>query len=504
VLLQRSVVLIALAAHGQFVSRESVVPGLISPSNLLEQSRLIEDQLLPDERCFLLFRIASVAAHIDRKMALVEANKILEITSQLDASPNREVLRKNAVVALSQVDPDRAFNLLEQLGPLNSIEIPEDLRASAAETVFPNYLKLHGTSGFAEIEIVARQIGDTGLYPFRAMAFLVPQLRTPESSALCNRIYDEALRYYRERSPAGYSSNFFADFLQKTWTGMPERTRKGSIHALLDRLLTSIPTPSDQAVYRVWTGLDATFVEFTNVHDALLYELIPKIVETGYSSTLMERRPTWGKFLKGSISSDGFSDPVLVGRSSVPSEAFALAENRALASHQISVIHRLLRTDKERAIHEVSSLSSPSIRAQILFEIADELLKERHRSRCYELLQRGEGDLKHGADDESKLTALARFAQTAFDANDAQLLRRGLEEGYDLGEELFEQFIETHPAAPHYDSPIVVALGKLGDIGLRFESQRTLSRIESAQDPILRAYLLVEAADSLRLRGVSL
>ena len=93
-----------------------------------------------------------------------------------------------------------------------------------------------------------------------------------------------------------------------------------------------------------------------------------------------------------------------------------------------------------------------------------------------------------------KVRAFALLAQATAQIGDTASFGEYMNHGFDLGELLFEEFVQTHPTADVEGAEVMGPLGRLVETGMRFRRFDTLARVERSSNRLLTAYLLIAAA----------
>ena len=206
------------------------------PVELFEQSYGLSTQLNSFERTYYLLTLLTnskgIVAH-ERYEQWCE--EMRQSASDLNDGWSRIAEEKNAVVLLSNVNPDRAMLLLGQIeDPQPDLDgtYPEDVRSNGASIVFKNYWNSANDPSLRlkflpAIEAEARRLGRTGEYAYLGMSFVVGQLAkslTPGTQKDIDDIFNEALQFYKDE-PYKFANRdrLFERFLEETKDKVSDR-----------------------------------------------------------------------------------------------------------------------------------------------------------------------------------------------------------------------------------------------------------------------------------------
>jgi hypothetical protein len=196
---------------------------------------------------------------------------------------NRIAAQKNAVKALSTVDPDRALELFGQIDIPTSQrpgDLPEDLRSDAADTVFDQYWHFKGRAGLEQLRSQARYVGDTGQYPYMAMAPILVELTKTKSdfSLSAMALFGDALTYYARGSNFPTEDHDFIAFLDEVWDAVPANLQLQGLELAVKHLLQHLKT-SEGEIYSAKIGGKGGITRMQSEAEVELYQLLPKIRE---------------------------------------------------------------------------------------------------------------------------------------------------------------------------------------------------------------------------------
>lgn len=154
---------------------------------------------------------------------------------------DRMAFKKNAVVAISKVDPDLGMEEFAKLGP-HPVDgqglKPEDVRAYGARVVFLNYYRAHGHDSINRIQQESAKLVSDGAYPFHAVSLLFSDLPTTDKSAGADitNVYDTALHYYVCPANVENQDLDFFTFLQNARPIVSHDELKKGVNVFADHL----------------------------------------------------------------------------------------------------------------------------------------------------------------------------------------------------------------------------------------------------------------------------
>ncbi len=470
-----------------------------SAAELFRESYVLAKDFVPSERAYHLFRLADFASQAgELESSRLWAEELFGLTLKLSPSWNRVALQKNAAVVLSRANPEGAFRLLseiEQAPQPTGERLPEDLRASAARFIFSAYWKKSGRSGISAMRSEAIRIGETGCYPFGAVAPIIRQLSADGVNTARSWI-EEAIPYYRGTSKVANADAEFFEFLNALWDVLPKDLRHQTLHMLVERLDVHAQ-PEEGASYVAAVHKGQTAALFNSPSQRMLFELLPKVreIDAAWESELRERSPE----LKQTLipGEPEYREEVKVGnvRKVEPAQS-ASSEQRALERGRLGYVQDLSKTDPGGAIRVANGLTDPGTQAEAFAMIAASLAaKDPHRAK--DLVRRAMADFGRLTDRSDELGELASIVDAALLLGDLHIANSMLSRGFDLGEELFEEFAQTHPATPAYEAPFLEDFGRLIRLSTKVEPITMLRRINGLGNRPLRAYLLLYAAKGL-------
>jgi hypothetical protein len=250
-------------------------------NTLLEQSYALSHTLSGSERVYYLSELTHIATQVEPPPGAAEdwCLTSFQVASAENDPAVRIAGQKNALADLSFFNPALSMSLfltLEVEYPDEHGMLLEDLRSDAADKIFKNYLRKFRSRGLVAISAQARYLGQTGQYPYRAIANIASLLTKEEAVPVLN----DALGFYRHETGFYNRDEEFLYFLQTIGAldGSPVNGdfMKQAIDAYVDRLQNdSIQFPGNY-YSEIHTTIGAV-VPFTDRNRAFLFRVFPLV-----------------------------------------------------------------------------------------------------------------------------------------------------------------------------------------------------------------------------------
>jgi hypothetical protein len=469
----------------------------------LIESYRISVGLEPSERAILLNYLtrAAGAQHLSYTGAWAEEN--LRLAYQLPLNWNRVAIEKNALVALSYVKSKRALDLLRimSLPVSDGVGFPEDVRADAATIIFQNYWHDHHSRGVPELRITALYLGQTGQYPYVAVAQVITDLTHGRSGPSgefppdAQTLLLDAYASYQRGSKFGVENDDFVDFLRALRPILPASLFRKGLELAVERLIDKDrPTDPQTYVARVYT--EAGTAVFHTRRELLLFELIPLIreVDPSWAAQVVERDTALaqaGAHSGKDISTEGVVSPGEPERGGQPRDL----EN-GLQGSRAQAVGDLSANNLAGALRMAQSIGDPALRAVALGNIAGAIgTTQPGETKDIESAIRDTVPAVKG--NEDKLRAFSALANASSAATDMAGFQEAIDKCFALGEELFEEELTTHPGRPTYDTSAFNSLDAVVKSGARFDPGTIVAKVLQVRDDSLRAYLLPGLSETL-------
>lgn len=477
-----------------------------SPEDLLQRSYYEGRIFAPEERCFQLFRLGTAAGKINssraRAMTRSWSRELFRSALVLPQSWNKAAFQKNSLEALAIVDPLAAFQLLPKVdapetgGPN---EPAEDLRASAAQKIFPLFWDLKGKPGLEAIKSEARAIGAGGEYPYIAMGQISTKLANQKDTTDVQIIFREALDFYDTGPRVRSANKEFIYYLESDWEYLPASLREEALRVVVGHLTRKEERNADPAimhVHRVTT--DKGTLSFHDEGIGLLNGLLPKIreLDPDWAKGLEDEHPELKQPAAGA-KVEYSSEATIINTTEATADQVNASVNDRLQAGILSRVRQQAADDPYRAAGLLSSLSNPEFQVEALASLAKGFANK-DPQHAAELLASAQTATDKLPLDMSKLGALASIAEAAVALGDFPRVNEVTEEAFDLGEELLSEELDTHPGQTVFASETFEELSGLTRLAAQVSLPSTMLRLDHLKNETLRAYLLIAAAEGMQ------
>ena len=468
----------------------------LSPKGLLIRSYLGTRQLVPEERAMALMYLALAAGTIEPAYNRLWSEELFNAALQLPRNWNRLAFEKNALEALAQSEPELAMELFGQMDdpiPTESGKFPEDVRAFAAQRVFSAYWNRKGTPALDAIRDQARHLGDTGQYPYLAMATILRNLSMSSANEI-EPLFAEAVGYFGRGSKFASANPDFAQFLNTVWDFLPSPSKRLAVAVAVDQLTRE--SPSD-AGFRGTTKTKSSTLQFKNRNRQLLFELLPLIqqIDPQAGKRLAEKEPA---LAAGADEKSGTmrSDSALITEVNGDSDRLAAAENLVAQQRTLNEVKQRVNSDPEIALQTTGMLTNPAFQAIALADVAAGFAKK-DSAKARKLLDRALDIISSLRATPTKVAALFAVSKAENALGNHKAMQTSWVRAVELGEELFQQDIETHPDASAYQAASFDTLEELLRFGGAVDPQMALAALRSVQNQLLQIYLPIFVAEGI-------
>lgn len=475
------------------------------PERLLIDAYVTGMNSSPPDRAFLLTTLSSAASTIQPSLCRLWSEELFKLSLKLPMDWNRIASQKNAVVALSAVDPDRAFELFGQIDTPTSQrpgDLPEDLRADAANTVFDRYWNLKGPAALEQLRSQANHVGDTGQYPYVAMAPILVQLTKTksDSSLLATTLFGDALMYYARGSIFPTEDHDFVAFLEEAWDVLPENLRQQGLELAVKKLTQNLK-PAEGEIFSAKIDAKGGIARLQSESEQELYELLPRIREINarWAHDLVSENAFLAQAGTGprKASYEG-SAVVRYDPSATQPDQLSVFRGWAAQTAEFNAAMRAASSSPDDALRMAASLDA-GFRLQVYAKVAASL-GTNQADQAANLMQQAEAGLDSITDGPTRFRLIVGLAAAAEALHNTKTFNEMFVRGFRLGEELFEQDTQTHPGKLAFQTVSFDGLSKLTELGIKRDQAGTVSRIETIESDSLRADLLVVTAISMKNR----
>ena len=347
------------------------VSNKISSEQLLISAYLLAMDCVPEERLNHLTRLAVMSSNHHPDLTRLWSEELFKLSFTLEPSWNRVAIQKNALLALSAVDPVRAMELFEMIDkpyPQRTGGLPEDVRADAANTIFQRYWKLRLEGRIDTIQSVARRIGETGQYPYVAIAPIISELAKAKDSRSVE-LFNEAISYYLRGSKIRVADQDFFSMLTMLKDQVPAPSLRSALEAFQTTVVSKIKNDADSKEF-LQIHTDRGAVTFNNSSELLLFQAIPLLREK--ATDLLEELLDKQSSLRTKQSAAGAATLVegVFAEPSVPSSEISPAMREGFEEYRLLHIEETFAREPEQALALAQDLTIPEFRAAALSYVA--------------------------------------------------------------------------------------------------------------------------------------
>lgn len=468
-----------------------------NPESLLIRSYLLGKQFPDEERAYLLVRLADAASKVQPAFTKLWTEELFELTFNLPVDWDRVAVQKNALVALSRVDPVHALDLFASMDrPVPSADgsISEDVRAFGAQTIFGEVYKEKGREATDALRLQAQRLGQTGQYPYLAMAPILLELSKVDAPA-AESLFVEALSYYPKDFQIRSNNQEFIQFLLMVWKAIPPALVRSALQTSVEKL-TGREELRENEAYQARVYTKAGTVAFQNPADELILQLLPVIraLDPDLVSKLKEARPRLGQSTNSGDSPQGSERVVVKGQA--PPEVVTALQQRGIEQARLRYIESIVANDFQEALRLSMTLTDPGLRSVAL------ALTAAHSgttdpARTTKLIDQSQQAVTSIHNKADKVRALVALAEALAARSDTPAVRKSLKEAFDLGTEILQEDLDAHPAKHLILAKAFDDLALATSLGVRVDKEYTLAYLSSLQNQLLQAQLLVDASRSM-------
>lgn len=479
-------------------------------NKLLDESFALSPQIEDSSRVFYLLQLTQAGATSRHPREQEWCTQMFHAAQNVRDPWDRVALEKNAVAALSRVNPMAAMDLFWRVEAPAADErgnYPEDVRADAAAVIFPRYFedqiqtasakgpesRVH--SALDEIHHHAIQIAQTGEYPYRAMAAVIKKLaQTKNEQSDINLIFTEAVRFYSETKPK--FRNRHAEFLVLLQTAIDTVSDSALVHAGIDQFVKNTRVPAVQAnisfeaEYRTQAG---EVIKFNDRERSLLFRALPSIrkADPGLAKSLDAE---FANFNRASENMTYISGGVVEGSFSAQETAAMHARMRQISL--LGLIQARQQTNPAEATKLTEELSDGGLRVvAVASTVPGLMLVDSNAAKAAYNEQRSK--LQEISDDRVRLAATIAMAKAASTADNHGDFRSLAGEAFSQATEMYKADYRERPDIRPDLRKGYSELSDLATFTARHDLVWTMEFIRSIQNTELRAHLLTYAADAI-------
>ena len=468
-----------------------------APQAILTACASYARSMLPEERAFLMVRIATIASTGKLPQSTKWAREAFLAGSDLQESWNKIALQKNALVALASTRSAEALRLLGTLpAPKATSEarIDEDPRADAARVIFESAYRKNGEKALSQMIQVSSYLGRTGEYPYVAWGIVLPKLAKKHPGTF-GEVITTAVHFYGDAE--GRTIIQDDDYLQMVdalHTTADSYQMKMAVTVGIDHLETAKTPKNEKYMDVVGQGLQRT--AFDNRSKALLYRWLPLVKE--FDSADYEDLTKKLKVMASPQSTQHASLEIVGNTQNITPAVQQKAQDRL----QAEIVENDASNDADTAIRESTAIGSFALRSDALAKGAMNVPAKAMPERT-KLLAESRRDLNQvNTKDAAYLQAIADLAYAYDQSKMRQTALSLVHDGLEQGSEILDESADAQQNTPimllgGYDS-----LAKLTGIGMNLDPNFTLARVQSLRDFPLKVNLLVDIAESLGVNKI--
>ena len=501
---------VARPGRGRGVARDHAALEGPAADSLLRLVHEDAQQLAPVDRAAVLSRAVMSAQRIEPDLVLPWTEEIFNLAPQIPED-RRASLEWNTVQAVALHDVDAAMRLLERMDPPSKslLDAGSDPRVLAAGSVFGQFWGRRGprfrrdeveddeedapasaekaqrTKKLDRMREIAAHLGTTGVYPYGAFAAPLRALKIQDPAAQ-ETLFADLLSAFRS-SPGRYAD--VAEFVRMLMNARSEapagllREALTMAVATIDRL----PTDSGPAVTFTYRS-QGTSGQLNNGASMQLMRIMPLIreVDPAWAQQVLEQHQDVAQFEQ----SRGVAGTIVSTMSTGGNAAAGRTPQR-----QVAPIRAMAPNATESAKALAQQIADPAARAAANAEIAAGLASQNPQEAATYMNQATEG-LAAIDDPVSQLMVVTSLARAAFETGDRASAAAYSERGFRLGEDVVRADYDANPDKPVMSLKGVGDLSNLVASGMHIDPAGTVSRVQAIRYPLLRANLLLTAADA--------
>jgi hypothetical protein len=467
--------------------------------DLLTRASGMSKQLSDSDRAFLLAKLAQASTKTMPEQSKAWADEVFQVTSGLPADAQRSQNEITAMMAMTENDPDKGLQMLSKMeapAPRSDGRPVPDMRAGAAGMLFQKYFQKRGSEGIEALQAAARQLGESGNYPYMAMGPIIRQI-TRKDSEKAQSLTNEALSFFSRRARSDQSAQQVSTFLRMNRDLIPAPILKDILGQLVSDALNTKDTNSNTSMFVSTSRGTATMSGATNL---VLFQLLPMIREID---------PEWAKKVESQSTelraaaslndnSAGNRGPtqermgVMVG---APGSG-PLPMANMMEEMKSREVDELVKQDPKEAMKVAAEIHDPVIRAATDARLAGEVNKS-DPDQAAQMIKSAREAMAATKEPADKLRILVGLAQAQSAMKDKEGFSITLDQAYAMGEDLYRKSVDKTPDGPIMGRAGYDSMTRLTMTGVKLDSSATLAHIEGIRMPILQAMLLVAAAQGL-------
>lgn len=449
------------------------------------------------DRAFLSARLAEAWAEKDKNKATTFADEAFSLSAGLKDMQLSEP-RTTAMLALAKVNPEHALELLGRMEappPRDDGSPRRDPRQAAATMLFQNYFRSAGMDALPAIEAAARNLGESGAYPFMAMGMLIRGVEKKDHDR-AQSLMNQALMYINKRQQSTMAVQELGMFLNANRSLIP----KPVLREVLERLVNEALQNDDPTVSASIANEKGVTANFKGLRAFTLMQLMPMVrdIDPEWAKKLEQEHSDLQNAANLMPAGDGgqrtFMSVSMGGPNNNSNPNMGNMLMQEMKSREVDEL--IAANDTEGALKQADSITDPALRAASTAKLAGSLNKS-DPERAAEILKNAKAALGEAKTDADRLRILVGLTYAQQAMGDSNAFRDSLAKAYALCDELFRKSVNNNPQMPVFARPGFESLGQLLRLEMKDDRQAAIARIEELRSPLLQAHMYIEAAETI-------
>ena len=474
----------------------STAPAAITSELLLQRAHATLPALSPSDRLALLLQLVNTSKkHPD--VSSVWMDEAFTAASHVSDKRARIDSQISLLNFLSEFDSQAALDKLAIFEPpLHRAD--DDPRELAAMGIFRQFYVAH-PSEIERIIAVARQIGDTGSYPFGGVSNVISQMAmgnanlqaiSREKQETVSVLVQDMIRYFREGPPSNHGNEQFANFLRRYSQFVPPELLKPVLQELVARLVQPPQAANSRMITMVPDKGEAPPIITHNRNDVLLAEVIPLVhsVDPAWEQKLRQV-PDVNRVAERLANGSGL--PII----SAYSTGKADSDERIIQRLQTNRARMLAREQPEKAAKVLDEVSDPVMNAATAASLAM-AIKDSRPEESGQLLARAQQALKKTKAAEDRLTILLELTRAVASMKQPEQLAALVDQSFEAADELVAAVAARYPDSP-WPARAPWQLAGIVEASANVIPEHIFSKINDVRLPALQANLLIAMARGL-------
>ena len=444
---------------------------------IMERAHAALAQLAPEERAQSLGSLTRTAADYKSPRARDWAEELFQAANGLSGRA-RQQAQADAVGTMTQFDQARAAAMLQEMDPdppSDSEHRQYSLRAAAAQRLIEVVWGKFNLAGVPVIRQLASSLAQNGEYPYGATGMVIQHLGANHAD-LTAELFQDAMSAY-QRSSSADSDIAFCGFLRPVSSLVAREQLKPAFHLVVRNLESHESSYSGETIRSSAGAVSISYL------DTQLFQLLPLIRRTdpGFAEEIQRDHPQ-------------------IARAQAASKAgtvhFSMNGARPPAiSRQQQDLDRGTKLLSEGGDAKMLAQAMPDAATRAaVFAQAAQGVRDHDHAQAEDYLRQAYSLASNLDEDAPRMSALGEVAWAADAVGDAQIRRKAIEEAFPIAERLVRsEFDDQGHYKPGDASEI---LHRLVQLGMETDPEATLARIDQVPIPVLRAGLLVGAANA--------